>query len=342
MFFLPAAAHTEKSGTFTNTQRMLQWHHKAVEPPGDATSDLWFYYHLGQRIRAKLAGSTDADGPAAARPDLGLPGAGTATARARAPRRCCARSTAPAPDGAALSAYTELKDDGSTTLRLLDLLRRVRRRGQPGGPAQARPASSPGSRRSGAGPGRPTGGSSTTAPRPTPTASRGASGRPTSGGTPSSGRWTGHDVPDFIPDRRAGPRAGRRAPRGRTRSAAPDPFVMQTDGKGWLFAPDRAGRRPAADVLRAAGVAGPQPALRAAEQPGRAAHRPRVNPSNPSQSEVFPFVFTSYRLTEHHTAGGMSRTLPFLSELQPEFFCEVSPRAGRASAGWRTAAGRRS
>ena len=27
VFFMPAAAHTEKSGSFTNTQRMLQWHH---------------------------------------------------------------------------------------------------------------------------------------------------------------------------------------------------------------------------------------------------------------------------------------------------------------------------
>ena len=34
---------------------------------------------------------------------------------------------------------------------------------------------------------------------------------------------------------------------------------------------------------------------------------------------------TTYRLTEHHTAGGMSRTLPHLAELQPEFFCEISP-----------------
>ena len=27
VFFMPAAAHTEKNGSFTNTQRMLQWHH---------------------------------------------------------------------------------------------------------------------------------------------------------------------------------------------------------------------------------------------------------------------------------------------------------------------------
>jgi formate dehydrogenase major subunit len=30
-------------------------------------------------------------------------------------------------------------------------------------------------------------------------------------------------------------------------------------------------------------------------------------------------------LTEHHTAGGMSRQLSHLAELQPELFCEVSP-----------------
>ena len=35
VFFLPAAAHTEKDGSFTNTQRMLQWRDKAVEPAGD-------------------------------------------------------------------------------------------------------------------------------------------------------------------------------------------------------------------------------------------------------------------------------------------------------------------
>lgn len=52
------------------------------------------------------------------------------------------------------------------------------------------------------------------------------------------------------------------------------------------------------------------------------------NPSNPSwpdaHGEVFPFVFTAARLTEHHTAGGMSRQLPYLAELQPGLFVEVS------------------
>jgi formate dehydrogenase major subunit len=56
--------------------------------------------------------------------------------------------------------------------------------------------------------------------------------------------------------------------------------------------------------------------------------------------EVFPYVMTTYRLTEHHTAGGMSRFLPYLSELQPEMFCEVSPELaaerGLEHAGWAT------
>jgi len=58
VFFFPAAAHTEKDGSFTNTQRLLQWHAKAVEPPGDCRSELWFTYHLGRRLQARYASSS--------------------------------------------------------------------------------------------------------------------------------------------------------------------------------------------------------------------------------------------------------------------------------------------
>ena len=40
---------------------------------------------------------------------------------------------------------------------------------------------------------------------------------------------------------------------------------------------------------------------------------------------AFPFVLTTYRLTEHHTAGAMTRWTSWLSELQPEAFVELSP-----------------
>ena len=34
---------------------------------------------------------------------------------------------------------------------------------------------------------------------------------------------------------------------------------------------------------------------------------------------------TTYRLTEHYLSGAMSRWNPWLAELQPEFFIEISP-----------------
>ncbi|WIM72699.1 hypothetical protein QP028_01925 [Corynebacterium suedekumii] len=50
VFYLPAANHVEKSGTFTQTQRMLQWRFQAKKPPGQATSELQFFHDLGVRI----------------------------------------------------------------------------------------------------------------------------------------------------------------------------------------------------------------------------------------------------------------------------------------------------
>jgi len=55
VFLFPAAGQGEKDGTFTNTQRMLQYHNKAVDPPGDARSETWFVYHLGRRLKEKAA-----------------------------------------------------------------------------------------------------------------------------------------------------------------------------------------------------------------------------------------------------------------------------------------------
>ena len=53
VFLFPAAGTAEKSGTFTNTQRMLQYRNQAVEAPGDARSEAWFMVHLGRRLKEK-------------------------------------------------------------------------------------------------------------------------------------------------------------------------------------------------------------------------------------------------------------------------------------------------
>ncbi|MGQ0600897.1 MAG: molybdopterin-dependent oxidoreductase, partial [Anaerolineales bacterium] len=59
VFFLPGAVPAEGTGTFTNTQRLLQQHDKAADPPDDARSDLWFTYHLGRRLKELYADSTN-------------------------------------------------------------------------------------------------------------------------------------------------------------------------------------------------------------------------------------------------------------------------------------------
>ena len=73
VFLMPAASHIEKEGCFTNTQRLVQFRDKALEPPGDARSELWFMHHLAKRVMAHYAGSTaQRDWPLVNLP-LGLP-----------------------------------------------------------------------------------------------------------------------------------------------------------------------------------------------------------------------------------------------------------------------------
>ena len=72
VFVLPAAANPETDGTLTNTQRLLQWHCKAIDPPGDCRSDSWFVYNLGKRLRRLYAGSTDPKDQPLLEPHLGL------------------------------------------------------------------------------------------------------------------------------------------------------------------------------------------------------------------------------------------------------------------------------
>jgi formate dehydrogenase major subunit len=157
------------------------------------------------------------------------------------------------------------------------------------------------------------------------------------------GMWVGPDVPEFVVDKPP----SYRAPEGASGAEAlngDDPFVMQADGKGWLFAPTGLidGPMPTHYEPAESPVRNPLYGQQASPARERIVRKDNLlNPSPPEpSSDVFPYVFTTYRLTEHHTAGGMSRWLPYLSELQPEMFCEVSPEharlAGLEHLGWAT------
>src|SRR5581483_402287 len=153
-------------------------------------------------------------------------------------------------------------------------------------------------------------------------------------------QWTGHDVPDFGKEKAPSyvPPEGAAAEKA---LSGTEPFVMQADGKGWLYAP--AGLTDGPFPTHYEPEESPVQNLLYEQRANPARQRyPRAeNPyqaSDGEQKAVFPFVMTTYRLTEHHTAGGMTRTVPHLAELQPEMFCEVNPalaaERGLEHGGW--------
>ncbi|HEV7555684.1 MAG TPA: molybdopterin dinucleotide binding domain-containing protein, partial [Kofleriaceae bacterium] len=119
------------------------------------------------------------------------------------------------------------------------------------------------------------------------------------------------------------------------------PFIMQSDARGWLFAPSGIidGPLPTHYEPVESVIANPLYAQQC--NPVRMQWRRRDNPRHAAaRDRRFPYVLTTFRLTEHHTAGGMSRWLSWLSELQPALFCEVSPELaellGLCHRGWAT------
>ena len=92
VFFLPAATHLEKDGSFTNTQRLLQWHFKAVEPKATAAPSCG---STSTSAASCASGSQESKDPKDAPlqhltwdyPTLG-------EERTRSPRRCSRRSRA--------------------------------------------------------------------------------------------------------------------------------------------------------------------------------------------------------------------------------------------------------
>ena len=340
VFFLPAAAHTEKAGSFTNTQRMLQWHHEAVAPAEDARSDLWFTYHLGRRIREKLAASTDETD----RPVLDLTWDYPVHGPLAEPsaEAVLAEINGWDADGQPLSGFAQLKDDGSTVCGCWIYS------GCYAGGVNQTARRKPGSQQSWV---APEWGWAWPANRRIlyNRASADPDGKPWSERKayvwwdPEAGKWTGHDVPDFPATRPPSYRPADGAT-GVDALSGIDAFIMQNDGKAWLYAPAGLADGPLPTHYEPQESPFPNPLYGQQRNPIREIIRHKENPLQPSGGEpgssVYPYVATTYRLTEHHTAGGMSRTLPYLSELQPEFFCEVSPELaaerGLEHMGWAT------
>lgn len=343
VFFFPSGQVAEMDGTFTNTQRLIKFHHKATDPPGDCRSDIWFTYHLGLRLKKLYEGSTEPrdqgllnlvwdyepdedevadwrikDEPSALKIMREINGYVTGQPEEHLP------------------GFAALKDDGSTTCASwiysgiypkpgIENLKAASRVPDPEGGGSANLGwgfAWPANRR---------------------IIYNRASAKPD--GTPWSeekkwvywdpnkvneatgepGMWTGADVPDFAvakaPDAEAKPGSI-----GLDALSGTDPFIMKADGKGWLYTPTGLVDGPLPTHYEP--VESPVANVLYPEQPNSPvlkAWHVEGNVAAAAEDPAFPYVLTTYRLTEHHLSGVMSRWLPWLAELQPELFVEISP-----------------
>jgi formate dehydrogenase major subunit len=325
VFFFPSAQVAELEGSFTNTQRMLQWHFKAADPPGDCRSDAWFTYQLGLRLKNLYSHSSlprdqgiqnlvwDYDpvvpGNIPGEPDVEMVLKEINGFHTNSPDQH-------------LAGFAELKHDGSTTCASWIYCgvfpspdRNLAKHREPDPPGVIGSHLNwgwawPANRR-------------VLYNR----ASADLDGRPWSERKKwiwwDGKKWTGYDTPDFAihkrPDASADPEGI-----GLEGHSGCHPFIMKPDGVGWLFTPNGL-------------VDGPLPThYEPAESPvENLLYKQHSNPvlkywkhEGNRLAQVgdarFPYVMTTFRLTEHFLAGAMSRWNPWLTELMPELFVEIS------------------
>jgi formate dehydrogenase major subunit len=330
IFLLPGALAGEKEGTFTNTHRLVQWHDKVVEPPGDCRSETWFMFHLGKRLKELYAESADPKDEPIKNLTWDYPTAGPhAEPAVEAILKEINGYTWP--DRQQIATPADIQDDGSTAVGCWIYTgafpandhnkTRDRVPDGPNGPGThlGWAFSWPGNRRI-------LYNRASADPRGNPWSERKAYVR----WDTAQGRWIGPDQIDFPVDKPPAyvPDWSER-PHGMAAIDGGSPFMMNADGKAWLFAPS--GLKDAPLPAHYEPVESPvrnplygqqdNPAVKKWPRPDNQYH----DPGDPR----FPYVITTYRLTEHHAGGIPTRMVPWTAELQPEGFCEIPPELAR-------------
>ena len=310
VFFLPACVSVEKDGSFANSGRWLQWRFKAAQEMGQSRSDGDIIMMLQAEVKKLYA----RQGALAPEPVLNLDLDFAVDGKYDASR--CARRIngqylrdvtekgVTAKAGQQVPGFAALKDDGSTACgcwifagSYTDAGNMMARQSLEQTPEQARiglfPNWSfawPANRRI-----------------IYNRAGVDAAGRPFN---PEKAviRWDGEKWLGDVPD-------GGGAP------GAVHPYIMIREGRGQIFGPGRAD--------------GPLPEhYEPFESPlkenpfSSRRHNPSALhfPHEPMAvaDPRYPYVCTTYRLTEHWQSGTISRAEPWLVEMQPDGFCEIS------------------
>ncbi|HKU24791.1 MAG TPA: molybdopterin dinucleotide binding domain-containing protein, partial [Candidatus Sulfotelmatobacter sp.] len=321
VFLFPAAGTAEKKGTFTNTQRLLQHREKAVDPPGDARSETWFMYHLGVRIKRKAENDLRPrnDGLKALTWNYPVEGKLAEPKVEEVLKEINGYTVA---DRKQLAHIKDLKNDGSTACGAW-IYCGVYPKEDYNRALERNPKDLLGH------------GWGFSWPNDCRIIYNRASARPD--GQPWSERkklvwwdadkkeWTGLDNADY--EKTTPPDAPANVQKGKGTQAlgGARPFTLHPDGLGWLYVPSGLKDGPLPTHYEPLESLLENPLYDQQTNPAVNRKKRPDNPYAAPHDARFPYILTTYRLTEHHTAGGMSRHLSHLSELQPELFTEVSP-----------------
>ena len=344
VFFLPAAHVAEGTGTFTNTQRLLQQHDKAVDPPDEARTDQWFTYHLGRRLKELYQGSTrPRDWPIQNLYWDYLNEAENAAWRIKDEpsadlimREVNGYTWA---DKKLVPGFTALQDDGSTACGCWIYSGVYPAEGQ--NRAAQREADewvSPKwgfawpanrhimySRASADAAGNPW----SERKKYTYWDTSKDSGAKDANGNPIIGAWVNvaGDAIDFpITKKPTATAKGGAEGVGLNFHDGASPAIMKADGKFWLFAPSGAVDGPLPTHYEPYESPVTNPVYKQQRNPVAKTWGVKGNPYHEmADAAKYPIVVSTYRLTEHYLSGTMSRWLPWLAELMPELFVEMSP-----------------
>ncbi|MEQ8236542.1 MAG: formate dehydrogenase-N subunit alpha, partial [Syntrophomonadaceae bacterium] len=326
VFFLPACAVYEKEGTAASTSRWVQYRWKGADPAGESKPDLWIYNELAKKVKKLYANSNrpedepitkltwDYEGPAGAEePDV-----------LKVANELCGFNIA---DGKPVEGFAKLADDGSTACGCwiycgattwqdgkMVYKAKLRKQDDPSGlglfpswawawPMNRRIVYNRASV-------QPDGVSAWPGDESRRLVWWDANKAPDPAKPEVLGTWTGFDVPDFIKTN------------GPSSAAFKDPFIMLPEGKGILFASAKGAMKD-----------GPFPEH---YEPWESPIKPIINkqalnpatkviePGKQGKADKYPIIGTSFRVVEHWQTGALTRNLPWLAELMPNMFVELS------------------
>lgn len=330
VFFLPAAAVYEKEGTAANTGRWIQYRWKGADPVGESKPDLWIYNELVKKVQEVYKGSKRVEDEPIVNMTWDVENSHGHDDPVVVAKELCGFNVK---DGTPVEGFAKLTDDGSTACGCWVYCGAMTLKD---GKVIYKPQLRDNKDNSKTGLGlfsnwawawpvnrrivynrcsvQPDG----VTPWPGDADRQLIKWDATKPADPKKpevlGSWVGDDVPDFI--KTVGP----------DKPAFTRPFIMQPDGTGRLFAPKTAMKdgpfpehyepweSPTENTMNSQVV---NPATKVWE------------PEKQSKTDKYPIIGTTYRVVEHWQTGALTRNLPWLAELMPNMFVELSEELAR-------------